>query len=686
MFLQLMIYVTLYFDIPIARQVLGFFYFTFIPGLIILKLFRLNELDILETILFSAGLSVALLMIVGLLINDFGLLFGVSKPLSLVPLIIVLNSLILACSVLVYLKSENMKISSNEPTKMVPFALLFLFLPILSIFGAMYVNAYENNLLLLFMIIVISLIFVMSILSKKLFSLKLYPLAVLMIAFSLLFHATLVSNYLYIGDIHLEYFVFKCTKENAYWSSLFIDPRDITYGRLNSMLSVTILPTIYSVILNMDASWVFKLLYPSIFSLVPLALYKLWRKEIEARKAFIAAFLFMAFNVFYTEMLGLNRQMIAELFFSLLLLVIFNKNMKFFNKMVCFMIFSIVLITSHYSLAEIFLFFMSASFILLTILKHQSRNVTASMIIFFSVSMFAWYIHTSSSAVFESFLTFGDYVLRQLGDFFNPASRGSYVIMGLGLEPPPSIWNAIGRAFAYMTEALIAIGFLGMLLKRVKMSFDRDYFILCVIAMAFLTALILIPGLANTLNMTRFYHILLFFLAPLCVIGAEVIADLVSKRKREIYTSILLLVVLVPYFLFQTGFVYEVTRVQSWSVPLSKYRMDGLVLFRSFAYVNGWKYYGASWLFRNVDVLNVNVYVDTSSHELGDHGLLRYPQVLSNTTKSPPNGVVYLSYLNTIEGIVATSTYLFNSSELSYINEITKVYDNGGVEIFSSNG
>lgn len=41
-FLQLMIYLTVFLDIPIARQVLGFFYFTFLPRFIIPKLLKLN--------------------------------------------------------------------------------------------------------------------------------------------------------------------------------------------------------------------------------------------------------------------------------------------------------------------------------------------------------------------------------------------------------------------------------------------------------------------------------------------------------------------------------------------------------------------------------------------------------------------------------------------------------------------
>jgi len=54
--LQFIVFVTVFFDIPVARQVLGFCCFTFLPGFLILKL-KLNELDRVETVLFSVGLA-----------------------------------------------------------------------------------------------------------------------------------------------------------------------------------------------------------------------------------------------------------------------------------------------------------------------------------------------------------------------------------------------------------------------------------------------------------------------------------------------------------------------------------------------------------------------------------------------------------------------------------------------------
>ncbi|MCW3986022.1 MAG: DUF2206 domain-containing protein [Candidatus Bathyarchaeota archaeon] len=688
LFLQSTVYATVFFDVPVARQVIGFLYLTFVPGFVIIKLLKLDELGGLETILFSVGLSVAFLMIAGLLINEFCFLLGISQPLSLMPLTIILNSLILIGGVLIYLRSDDVNLFGAETLGLSPLVLLLIIPPIFSIMGAILVNTYENNLILLVMIIAISLLFI-GVISKKRLPPKLYPFAVLMIAISLLFHSSLISNYLvsFGSDVPVEYFVLKTTEIRAYWNSSTPVIWDIGYGRTNAMLSVTILPTIYSTFLNIDPAWVFKILFPLIFSFVPLGLYQVWRAYIGKKLAFISTFLFMTQLTFYTEMLGLNRQIVAELFFVLLLLVMLNKKMKPVNRMMCFMILSFALVTSHYGLAEIFLFFISFSLISLVVLKRQSRNMTVSMVVFFFVVMFTWYIYTSSSTVFDSFLSFSDYVYRQLGDFFNPTSRGQTVLTGLGLIESPSIWNTISRAFAYLTQALIAVGFVGLVTKRTRFRFDKEYFAISIVAMAFLAALILVPGLANTMNMTRFYHILLFFLAPFCILGGEVIVNIISKREKELVVSVLLLTVLVPYFLFQTGFIYEVTGSDNWSVPLSKHRMTALRLYGNIGYMDGKSVSGALWLSKNVDVENSRLYADGVSRNnvLTIYGMVYrgYVYGLSNTTIVADNGTVYLSTLNVVDGVIVSGSRLWNSSELSFrFDSLNRIYSNGACEIY----
>jgi uncharacterized membrane protein len=676
--------VTVIFDIPVARQVICFGYFTFVPGFIFLKILKLHKLDLVEIILFSVGLSVAFLMLSGLLTNELSLLIGFSEPLSTLSIMVVFNCLIFLGLGIAHRQKADAPLLENWQIETPPMmSLLLLSIPILSIVGAIYVNVYNTNLILLYAIVSISLLFAFGVLSKRLFPSKLFPFAVILIAIALLYQSSLVSNYIipFGSDVPGEYLLFKFTQSNAHWSSVI---PFTGFSKYNDMLSITILPTIYANLLNIGTEWVFKLLFPLIFSFVALGLYQTWQPYLGKKYAFISAFLLMSQVTFYTEMLGLNRQMIAELFLVLLLLVILSKKMKPVNKLTFFVIFSFALVVSHYAVAAIFLFLITFALISLFIAKRSDRNITISMVIFLGVIMFTWYIYTAKAVTFNSFLESGNYVSRRLGDFLNPQSRGTTVMTGLGLAESPSVLNTFGRMFSYATQALIVLGFVGLVTKRAKIHFEREQFIFTIVAMILLISLLLVPGLANTLNMTRFYHILLFFLAPLFVVGADFVAGLLVKRRKELAVTAILLIVLVPYFLFQTNFVYEVTGGDSWSIPLSGYRMNYLRLYGESGYVDSYSAYGAQWLSK-VNFNNSALYADERARDnvLTIYGILPEVRSLSNTTIVENNSVVYLDTLNVVGGLIPFGEFLWNSSELSPIfNNLNLIYSNGGNVIY----
>ena len=689
--LQFTLYVTIIFNIPIARQVVGFIYFTFVPGFAIVKLLKLDKLDGVETVLFSVGLSIAFLMVIGLVVNDLGSLLEFSQPLSLNPLLITLSIATLILGIAAYTRNNGSKPQSGEISGFSPTGLLFIFLPILSIVGAIWVNAYRENLILLFTIAAIAIVFVIGAVSKKVVPPKLYPFVIFTIALSLLYHSSIISNHIvsYGSDVHIENFAFQTTANNAYWSLPSSLAWAIGFSRVNAMLSVTILPTIYTSILSIDSTLMFKLIYPFIFAFVPVALYQLWQMYMNKKYAFIATFFFVAQATFYTEMFGLNRQMIAELFFVLLLLVVLTKKTSPPARITLFLIFSFALVASHYAIAEIFLFFISFAFIALVLLKRPSRNITLGMIAIFSVIMFTWYIYTSDSSVFTSFLEFGDYVYRQLGDLFNLEARERTILRGLGLEAAPTVWNAISRAFAYITQFLIVVGFLGLLSKRTKFHFGSDYFIFGSAAMGLLGALIVVPGLANTLNMTRFYHILLFFLAPFCVLGVVTLLKLASRREKELLVVAISILVLVPYFLFQTGFVYEFTGTDSYSLPLSLHRTSTLRLYSRYGYISDQDVISAQWLAANVNYRQVAIYADRASRNdiLMSHAMLfsGSSNLISNVTQSRDIGIFYLNRLNVVEGLVHGGTFVWNTTEFSSVlDDMSKIYSNGASEVYKA--
>lgn len=686
---QFALWFAILFDVSVARQVIGFLYLTFIPGFVILKLLKMDELDTIEDVLFSAGLSIAILMFVGLFVNETGPLIGMWTPLETTPMIISISGCVLIGVFVYFLRNMRNTELGTENVRITLRSLIFLIIPILSIIGAFWVNTTGNSSLLLLTILVVATVFVLGICSEKIVSPEYYALVVFSIALAVLFHTSLTSNYIYGNDIHNEYYTFKMTQNSAYWNSSA--SIQTGFNRYSDMLSITVLPTVYSNILNIDGTWLLKVIFPLIFSLVPVVLLKMWQIKWGKKTAFISALLLISQATFYTEMLSLDRQMIAELFLVLLLFLLFSKKLDSPSSKLCFIIFSAALIISHYAMALIFLFIIFGTWLSLLWVGKRSRKVTLFYVVFFAVAMFSWYIFTYSGASFQSILQFGDYLRGQLGNFFNPASRGSGVMLGLGMEAPQSNWQTLSRIFAYTTQLFIVIGFASVLIKRKKMNIDWDYFFVLSLGMVLLALTIVLPGFASTLNMTRFYHIILLLIAPFLVIGYETCINFLRRihimRKTQFQASILMTVILVAYFLFQISFVYEVVGDRSWSIPLSMYRMDKTQLFGWGGYVDEQGVLGAQWLSRNVDVKNTELYSDAASlsYALRSYGGTYQGNIWTNTSEITGGGVLYLSPLNVVYGKIYDSNIVWNYSELSnQLEFLGKIYSNGGSEVWSS--
>jgi uncharacterized membrane protein len=133
--------------------------------------------------------------------------------------------------------------------------------------------------------------------------------------------------------------------------------------------------------------------------------------------------------------------------------------------------------------------------------------------------------------------------------------------------------------------------------------------------------------------------------------------------------------------------MYEVAGSDSWSIPLSGYRMNALRLYGQYGFTDSYSVYGARWLSNNVDVENSVLYADerTCINVLTIYAVIYsdYVNKLSNATRVAQNGVVYLGTLNVVEGAIPFGRLSWNTSELSSIfGDLDVVYANGGSEIY----
>jgi len=585
-------------QIPILRQLVGFIYLTFVPGIVILRILRIHKTSAIETVSYSIGLSIALLMFTGFLINEIYPIVGISKPISLFPLMVTITIIILILLILSYYRDNNISVQNSVSARKLPTSslLCLVMLPILSVLGTYQFNSYGNNTLLLSLFVIICLTVVLFTFIKV--PTKLYGLAVFVIAIAILFHRALISMYLTGWDINLEYYFSNMVVINSHYnpSNAFT---------LNAMLSIVMLNPIYSVILNMDGVWVFKIIYPILFSIVPLMLYHIYRTMMNNKTAFFSVFLFMSFYAFFTEMVGLARQQIAMLFFILLIGLMIDKKIEYLSKIILSIIFAASLIVSHYTISYFYIFY-SITALLVSIVKRQKGLISGSFISIFIVLSLAWYIFISQGAVFESATHFVDQVYNGIyTKLLNPSTRDPAVAYTFGQLPTLSIQRHIFAILQYTIQFFIVIGAIMLLFKHKKMEMKKDFIPMVYASFLILLMCIILPYL-STLNMSRVFLFVLIFLSPVCIQGGMIFINTVAKlfNPKLLFHSnlkIIVLIILIPYFLFNTGFIYEVTHDPPSSISLSK-DMDYIRFSQQ-------EVYSAKWLY-NANVSDFPVYSD----------------------------------------------------------------------------
>lgn len=720
--------------IPIIRQLIGFFYLTFIPGIIILRILRLHKLGNIETLLYTFGLSIATLMFTGLFINIVYPFFGISSPISTMPLIVTISAIVLILCVLCYIRDKSYSAPSFIDIKdlLSPPALFLFLIPFSAVFGTYLVNFHQNNILLMLMIAVISVI-VLSIGFDKLIPKKLYPLAVFVIAISLLFHNSLISTYIWGWDIHLEYYLSNLIVANSYWDST-------NSSIVNGMLSIVTLAPIFYDISGMSLIWIFKIIYPFLFALVPLGLYRVFQKQTDDKTAFLACIFFVSVNTFYTEMLSVARQQIAELFLVLLILLMIDKDMNKMKRSFLYIVFGISLVVSHYGLSYIYMAVLISAWLLLVLsenpdiqklvytfyykfniykgmeptdnpvtLNVKNKTITSTFIMLFVVFALAWYMYVSSSSSFNVIVRIGDHIASSIyTDFMNPEAAQGLKILMTETDTP---LRYISKIINYLNQIFIIIGTF-LLLKQREIKFEKEYVAFSALNLAILFASISVPFFSSSLNTTRVYQIAIIFLAPFSVIGALGVFRAVSKKIGAAWTDksvrrslMVLSVYFVIFFLYQVGFLYQIAEGSSGSISLSQEEIKKYGdVNRKMGFYNNYipeqDVFSARWLSYNRNNI-FKIYSDDSvtglkNNVLVSAGSIDYSKisVLTNTTSEiPPNTYVYLRYVNVIEGIMSYRIQgtlikkggVYNTTEIyPLIENKDKIYSNGASNIYAT--
>ena len=514
-------------QIPLLRGLVASVYLLFVPGMLVLRALRLHQLGGVRTPLFAVGLSVATVMGTGLLMTTLYPLLGFERPLALVPVVMTQGVIITFLAVLSYWRdcgpTEDAIIDRRDV--LTPSVLALCVLPFMSIIATYAMNAYGSNLLLLALIIIIA-ITALWISTSASFPKELYPLAVFVIAVALLYHASLISSYVWGWDIQQELYTANAVLNNAQWNVHVI-------GATNAVLSVTLLAPLISIVSGVSVVWIFKTIYPLLFALVPVGLFVVFQKQTSDRIALLASFFVTFLFTFFTEMPSLARQEIAELFLVLLLIVLVDKRVGSEGKAPLYAlcaIFAASVVVSHYALAFIFIAYLVVAWLLLFLVDNPAmrrlhtaahseppakpwsrpkRMLTLPFILLFAAFTVAWYATLGSAALagdIAPVLTKVGYTLLSPLNVLFAIGIGAvayvcalvivYVLVTRAQRKAPTLLRLFGALAVVLSASLVLARYHGILVNELLQIGTRSPLHEVVELLYLLGLLLIILGLA----------------------------------------------------------------------------------------------------------------------------------------------------------------------------------------------
>lgn len=556
-------------SLSVLREVVVTGYLTFVPGALLLAAFGIDRRRLPTMAGYAVGLSLVLVMFVGVVMSLAYPLFGIERPISLPPLLGTFAVIVTALAVLVHAKGAEfrVRVPTVEGWDYVP--LLLLLLPFASFLGSAVYVVTGNNYVLLG-VLTAAAVAPIAVALVRGRSRWLAP-SVWSIALALLYHGQFGA-----GGAHQDA-VF--TVNEGRWL--------IESG--GPVLPNAILYPVYAIMNDLPLGLQYGGVNPFLVSFIPLVLFESFRRYLDDDWSFLGACLFMFSFPFYTLYPSGGRVATPVLFLALLGLVLSDAGLSSVQKVSLSVAFGVGVGVSHYGTAYLVVFGLLASAVFVRLLMLHDRLrfgeyegylggvrtdgaggtigtrvlslLRAPYVLFLSAFVLAWYLLTDGARKFEplprKIVAQIDGVLygRFTGDATEVATKsygGSQSV-------------AISRTLYFVVGGLIVLGILITVLLRLWRQdrlFDDEYLALGVGFLGVLGASFL-PG-GSGFNTARVMMIAFAFTVPFVIVGTERplamlarVSDRVSVAHTRRAGTVLLSVFLCVFLLFNAGVMAE---------------------------------------------------------------------------------------------------------------------------------
>ncbi len=561
-----------------ARTIIAGIYVLFIPGTVMMRILRIHDQGGPKSAFLAVTLSLAFLMAMGLFLNMFLPALGIERALDPIPLIIGYVTLTWGMLYLAWLRDRHHAPSGERWALRVSFLEMFLIgLPFGAVLSTAILNRTFDNVYQWMVIAIVAVTIVYLGISRKVPE-KYYPMAIFSLSLTLLLHSSLVSNFIVEwADVSIEFGLGNRILSTGYWDSGLLD-------NTNAMLMVMIAPFASSMT-GLEMTWIFKIVFPIFLSLIPAVLCTIFQRMMPAKIALLSSMVIISAGVYSTTFLGLNRQIVAEMFMVAVLLIMMDGGIAQRARLPLLIAMGVMMCLSHYGTSVIFVLIFGLTLILISVAEILERypikrwrartppnegnirkwptTVTEmwAFYIFTIAIALSWYAVVAQSTILDSIIDFIGRIFSSIGGGL-PSPSGAP-----GLASTAPWWERWNNALLSMIYILIAVGLILSLVRRSALRLSREYVCLSLSAALLLVAGYQIPVITGFVSLTRLTHIVFLIIVPFFPLGVHLAVNLASRLRNYHMTEIelrraasaLFTLILVMFFILGSGLVNSVS-------------------------------------------------------------------------------------------------------------------------------
>ncbi len=346
--LTLLFDVTMLVPAVLAARLYALAFVLVVPGLVLLAPTRLRPRETSTRLAWVVGSSVLTLILVGLALSYLLPPLGVRRPLAEAPLLLATNVVVIGALLLQSRRRDPLGylLRGRTPSwRQVAALAAMLLAPVAAMAGAERLNNGGSGDVALAALAAIGGLLATAFLPGARLPAWSVRVALYAATAAVLLMSSTRSSYTYGFDIQKEFHVFAATLHAGVWHV----PRD--GNAYAAMLSITVLPTALTILTHVSGTYLFKELYPLLFSFFPVIVFDISARWFGRRAALFGAVLLIVQGLYAADINGLARQEVGLLYFGLFVITAFDDHLTTRVRQAGVLVSGVAMAITHYSTA-----------------------------------------------------------------------------------------------------------------------------------------------------------------------------------------------------------------------------------------------------------------------------------------------------------------------------------------------